>query len=305
MKHFMLFGILVLSIILVVNYDPIFASHGGSHHDASMGQHGMKDTMMGHHHMAHNGKCAPGYTSLDGMCVLDDRCGPGAYPGKVCIMDGVMKEYLKPHHQKYAGLSAENIICAEGKHLMFKHHDATPACVRSDSIDKLKHRGWQTEKPPIACTMEYDPVCGVDGMTYGNMCSLNAEHMALKHHGECTGKISLDYQKTEMNDTLQSQSSMVSIALGSVSPGCETTNECYIPYSVTIKEHSDVTWTNDDMAVHTATSGTPEKGPDGIFDSGLISPGDTYSIQLDEEGTYDYYCIAHPWMTGKVVVLDN
>ena len=40
MKHFILFGILILSIILVVNYDPIFASHGG-HHDESMGQHGM------------------------------------------------------------------------------------------------------------------------------------------------------------------------------------------------------------------------------------------------------------------------
>ena len=42
MKHFILFAILILSVILIVNYDPIFASHGG-HHDESMGQHGMKD----------------------------------------------------------------------------------------------------------------------------------------------------------------------------------------------------------------------------------------------------------------------
>ena len=108
--------------------------------------------------------------------------------------------------------------------------------------------------------------------------------------------------KTETSSNLQS--TQVSIARGSSSPGCEKTNECYLPYSVTINEHSSVTWTNDDIAVHTVTSGIPSEGYDGLFDSGLISPGSTFTNQFDEEGTFDYYCIAHPWMTGKVVVLE-
>ena len=109
-------------------------------------------------------------------------------------------------------------------------------------------------------------------------------------------------EKTETSSN--SQSTQVSIARGSASPGCEKTNECYLPYSVTINEHSSVTWTNDDIAVHTVTSGIPSDGYNGLFDSGLISPGSTFTNQFDEEGTFDYYCIAHPWMTGKVVVLE-
>ena len=143
--------------------------------------------MSDQHHMSYNGMCAPGFASLDGLCVLDDRCGPGVYAGKVCVMDGVMKEYLRPMQQKHAGITADHVICAEGKQLLFKSSDATPVCINSQSVEKLVQRGgWQSEKPPIACTMEWNPVCGVDGNTYGNLCGLNAEHMALKHNGECT-----------------------------------------------------------------------------------------------------------------------
>jgi plastocyanin len=115
-----------------------------------------------------------------------------------------------------------------------------------------------------------------------------------------------DSQNGDVSDKTEtgvnSQNAQVSIALGSASPGCEKTNECYLPYSISISEYSSVTWTNDDIAVHTVTSGIPSDGPNGIFDSGAISPGSTFTNQFDEDGTFDYYCIAHPWMTGKVVV---
>ena len=71
-----------------------------------------------------------------------------------------------------------------------------------------------------------------------------------------------------------------------------------------ISEHSSVTCTNDDTTIHTATSGIPSDGPNGIFDSGLISSGATFTNQFDEERTFDYYYIAHPWMTDNVVVLE-
>ena len=80
----------------------------------------------------------------------------------------------------------DEIICEE-KSLMFKSHDSSSVCVNVDSIEKLKHCGWQTKKPVMACTIEYDAVCGINGMTYGNMYGLKSHHMALNHHGDCTG----------------------------------------------------------------------------------------------------------------------
>ena len=94
----------------------------------------------------------------------------------------------------------------------------------------------------------------------------------------------------------------VSVPEGTGVPGCEETNECWIPNDISIAVGDTVTWSNDDIAAHTVTSGSPMDGPDGIFDSSLFMTGDTFSHTFDAEGTYDYFCMVHPWMQGNVIV---
>ena len=95
---------------------------------------------------------------------------------------------------------------------------------------------------------------------------------------------------------------VISVPEGSGVPGCDETNECYIPYHVTVSAGEEITWSNDDSAAHTVTSGTPADGPDGNFDSSLFMAGGTYSVTLDEAGEYPYFCMVHPWMTGIITV---
>jgi predicted secreted protein with PEFG-CTERM motif len=94
----------------------------------------------------------------------------------------------------------------------------------------------------------------------------------------------------------------VSTPQGTSVPGCETTNECYIPYEVTVDVGGEVTWTNDDSAAHTVTSGSAADGPSGVFDSSLFMAGTTFSHKFEAAGTYPYFCMVHPWMEGIVVV---
>ena len=103
-------------------------------------------------------------------------------------------------------------------------------------------------------------------------------------------------------ETSGSQTVTVDMPVGTSVPGCETTNECFIPASITINAGDTVEWINSDTAAHTVTSGSPSDGPSGEFDSSLILADATYAFTFEGSGSYDYFCLVHPWMSGDVQV---
>ena len=106
------------------------------------------------------------------------------------------------------------------------------------------------------------------------------------------GAFAMDHMKTVTN------------APGSSVPGCEETADgCFIPSTVTIPIGGTITWENNDTAAHTSTSGSATEGPSGVFDSSLIMAGSSFSHTFDEAGTFDYFCMVHPWMNGSVIVV--
>ncbi|MFB5606882.1 MAG: PEFG-CTERM sorting domain-containing protein [Candidatus Nitrosomaritimum yanchengensis] len=94
----------------------------------------------------------------------------------------------------------------------------------------------------------------------------------------------------------------VSVPQGTSVPGCEATNECYIPYEVTVDVGGVVTWSNDDSAAHTVTAGSAADGPSGVFDSSLFMAGTTFEHKFEAAGDFPYFCMVHPWMQGIVTV---
>ncbi len=70
------------------------------------------------------------------------------------------------------------------------------------------------------------------------------------------------------------------------------------PGTLTVKVGTTVTWTNKDDIGHTATS------DNGVFDSGMLQKGQSYSFTFSQAGTYGYFCKPHPYMVGTIVVVE-
>lgn len=106
----------------------------------------------------------------------------------------------------------------------------------------------------------------------------------------------------------------ISIPFGAFNPELNTPAEVwYDPPILSIHVGDSVTWVNDDREGHTVTSGdgagrfewmdTKELGePDGIFDSQRFMPNESWTYTFDKAGTFNYFCIIHPWMSGVIAV---
>src|SRR5215204_1846487 len=68
------------------------------------------------------------------------------------------------------------------------------------------------------------------------------------------------------------------------------------PPNAAVEPGSTITWTNNGDEPHTVTA------DDGSFDSGMLNPGDSYTVAFDGQGTVTYHCAIHPEMRGSVTV---
>lgn len=103
-----------------------------------------------------------------------------------------------------------------------------------------------------------------------------------------------------------------SASSGAVAPATGTTvaiqNFAFAPQTLTIKAGTKVTWTNSDSTPHTVTStdnGSTSASPTGVFDSGQLAQGQSFSFTFAKAGTYYYECTIHAAMASmhaRVVV---
>jgi plastocyanin len=66
--------------------------------------------------------------------------------------------------------------------------------------------------------------------------------------------------------------------------------------TVVVKAGTTVTWVNKDNTQHTSTSDS------GLWDSGILQTGQSFSHTFTSPGTYPYHCNVHP-MVGTIVVV--
>ena len=121
---------------------------------------------------------------------------------------------------------------------------------------------------------------------------------------------------TSNTKSSNAKSFTVIIPKGSANPEIDITKlgprQWYLPSNISIGVNDSVKWINNDTESHTVTSGigagieslqnNKRGAPNGIFDSGLFKPGQSWTHTFTTPGTYNYFCTIHPWMDGVVIV---
>ena len=93
------------------------------------------------------------------------------------------------------------------------------------------------------------------------------------------------------------------VALGAAPPARAATHAVgvgdgfFSPASLTIAVGDTVAWTNGDDSPHTVTA------DGGVFDSGNLDGGATFTFTFTEPGPYRYVCLYHEEMVGTITVV--
>lgn len=178
------------------------------------------------------------------------------------------EEPMSPWQQFKSGVTLDHIVCKSDFQLIIKMEDQSPACVTSQTVQKLIERGWAMSTLPNISTNEQ----------LSNLSS-----------GKCiTGNPTFSVDLA----------SFISIQKNASNP---SSGKSYYPQMATVMIgiNNTVEWINEDNSSSSVTS------DDGSFDSGPILPGSDHiwKHKFDCAGTYDYHSESHPWMKGTVIVL--
>lgn len=68
------------------------------------------------------------------------------------------------------------------------------------------------------------------------------------------------------------------------------------PKDLTVAVGTKVTWVNDDQIPHTVAE------THKVFRSGALDTHDSFSWVFNTPGEFEYFCVLHPQMIGKIVV---
>ena len=104
----------------------------------------------------------------------------------------------------------------------------------------------------------------------------------------------------ESNEKNNCKASATKVTIGSPPPGDDVSiiDFAFVPQMLTVPVGTNVTWTNNGSFTHTSTS----TSGGGLWDSGNIAPGGTFSRTFNSVGSFPYRCNIHLGMTGTIVV---
>ncbi|MEM7191121.1 MAG: cupredoxin domain-containing protein [Pseudomonadota bacterium] len=91
----------------------------------------------------------------------------------------------------------------------------------------------------------------------------------------------------------------VSADTGATKHIVKITGFSFEPAELTVAPGDSVTWTNRDIAPHTATAF------DGSWDTGTLEKDQSATLVINEDFAGEYFCVHHPTMKAEITVRDS
>ena len=214
---------------------------------------------------------------------------------------------MKSHGSIMAGIDKAAIVFSiaitlvgVGIAVMGSSADYSPAATPTSVAPTM----MKTEEPKT----QTDPFADLADKVREKASMDDKEDTMMKMDDKEDTMMKMDDKEASMDDDAESMESsgpmtyIVDIPQGTSVPGCEKDDTCFLPADITINAGDTVEWINLDTAAHTVTSGNLADGPSDVFDSSLVMADAIYAFTFEDAGSYDYFCIVHPWMTGTVTV---
>jgi plastocyanin len=79
-------------------------------------------------------------------------------------------------------------------------------------------------------------------------------------------------------------------------------HDLFSPERIQVVLGTTVTWTNQDTVPHNVTFAPVVMSSSNNWESGLLSPGQSFSYTFTSQGTFQYHCQEDPGMVGVVIV---
>lgn len=205
------------------------------------------------------------------------------------IYNEQFKDYpeLIVFHEKYENIKISSVNYDD------IHYSAHPS-KRNDFVTFNIYHGSDYPEPEIMirCSSEYSYQISTNVLDY--LQNYNC------YSDEPPPYAVLDNEIMNFDPENYKEVSIIRIPLGAVIEG----HEYLIPEEITIilGKNNTVTWTNQDDTPHGFTS---DKGGDGSWGTGLLKSGESSSVTFNQTGIFEYHGEPHPWMTGKIIVLEE
>jgi len=207
----------------------------------------------------------------------------------------------------YIGPTFSNDVLTNQQETLREKYNLPPAEIESGAASEIPPSLREVMESNTTATSNVQNTSksndSVEKTTQQSSTNTNSTSSDTSSNATTPGSIQQGQQQQQQSQTTGGTNDVkLTILEGSSTQG----NPDYEPDELTVTKGNTITVNNVDTMPHTVTNGETSTDPNSakIFDTSIIMGGESAEIDTSsiDPGTYPYYCMVHPYMTGSLTI---